>query len=91
MCTSMVVMECPECARLKTLLSEALADRAKSSASAGNALRPVNVENTADLGARLHLALSEVAVTKSEANLARHVGLHQCEGIRSNPAKRESE
>jgi len=70
-------MKCPECTRLKSLLSEAIADHKGSSAEAGDALLPVNVENTADLGTRLRLAHSEAAVKKLKATLVQHEALHE--------------
>jgi|HubBroStandDraft_6_1064221.scaffolds.fasta_scaffold601574_2 hypothetical protein len=70
-------MECSECTRLKRLLSEAIADREKSFAAAGDALLPVNTADTADLGNRLHLAHSEQAVHELRATLVKHEAAHK--------------
>lgn len=69
-------MECPECIRLARLLLEAETERAELSAKAGKALQPVNMENTADLGSTLRLALSVEAVNGLKTNLAQHEASH---------------
>lgn len=73
-------MECTECARLAKLLSEAVTEYERLSATADASPETHKREDTVGLGSRLYLALSMEKIDRLKATLTRHEASHEAKG-----------